>query len=151
MPPAEPLSLQIERVLSREPAITLMLLEPDDDCINFTVQVNGRTWELVALPVKMSRPIDSHERLQAWIGGNMMPIGPIVDRRRTLTERLTPVRLHADLALPIGNRVICDELDHVAPATIECVGRVRMDGIVVDDLADDGTVGVLLTPGVPWQ
>lgn len=149
MPPPEPLALQVERALAREPAIALMSLEPEDDCINFTVQLNGRTWELVALPVKMSRPIDSHERLQAWIGGSMTPIGALVDDRRTLTERLTPVRLYVDLALPIGNRVVCDELDHVIPAKIDGGVVGPYHGIVVDELADDGTVGVLLL-GARW-
>lgn len=146
MPIAEPLSLQVERVLSRKPAITVMSLEIDGDCVEVHVLVNGRLWELSALPARMARDLADHERLQAWIGGNMTPIGPLVVEGRTLTDRLTPVRMYADLALPLGNQVFCDELDHVIPAKIVSWGggTVQAHGLVVDELADDGTLGVIL-------
>ncbi len=140
----DPLSLQVQRVFAREPAIAVVKLgpepEPDGLCVEADVLVNGRAWTLHVHP-----NVDS---LFVWLGGSLLPIGPIVDEHRTLTERLTPVRMFADVALQAGTAVIFDELDHVVPR--RHIIAAAVDGFVVDGLANDGTVGVLRTPGVRW-
>lgn len=158
---SEPLTLTIERALAREPDVELIRLGIEIEfahaaTIEFDVIVAGRVWELCALPAKMARVIEDHERLQAWLGGNLTPIGPIVDPCRSLAARLTPVRAYADLVFPIGNRVVFDELDHVVPAgtvlrrplvdvTPFATNNERARGVVIDVQPEDGTVDVIIT------
>lgn len=155
----EPLTLTVARMLAHEPDVVLVRLGVEYEAayqaiVEFDVIVAGRTWELCALPAKMARVIEDHERLQAWIGGNLTPIGPIVNVRRTLADRLTPVRAYADRALPCGARVVFDELDHVVPANAFTQSMAHFTcpdgawqharGIVIDTQPDAGTVDVIL-------
>lgn len=137
------LALDIERLLAREPDVVLVRLDAVDDYVDFDVIVQDRHWELHALPEAFA---STGRQLAAWIGGNLVPIGPIRDATRSLAARLTPVRVYVDgLPLPIGNRVCCDEYDHVVPAEIHD-GRVYAHGIIVDVQPDEGTADVILLP-----
>lgn len=143
----EPLTVTVLRLLAREEGLTVVDLEAIDDSVDVVVLVGDRRWELtvVTTPSPLSIVFEG-ARLNLWLGGNMLQFGPLIDPKRTLVERLTPVRAYCDLVLPIGNRVVFDEYDHVQPAPPLPKGRTD-GGRVVAVQPMEGTVDVLIIGG----
>ncbi len=143
--------LAVHRVFAREPEVVITRFAVEDlsvdGCVDVDVLVHGRAWELHV----HAAPVHAVEQAGfcAWLSGTMTSLGAL--GAMGLAARLTPRRMYADLDIPVGNRVLFDELDHVIPARINDAGVVAADGVVVDALDAEGTVGVIPIVGEPWR